>query len=173
MPKIEIDLADLGLPTGRDHEGEPTGAQTLQDLIINAAASRLLGDVDHQIKSDLLEKFRTEYNRKIEERVAELVTEAFDAPIQRTTRWGETEGEVTTVKEIIRETIEKFMNAKPVSSTNRYRDDPYRNLAEAIEASVQNVMNGELKKTVEAAKGAIHEKVTDAALKAAVAELSK
>lgn len=172
MTKIEIDLRDLGLPTGQDSEGEPTGGATLQDLIIEAAADRLLGGVDYTIKSDLLEKFRTEYNRKIEERVAELVAEAFEAPIQRTTRWGETQGEVTTVKEIIRETIEKFMNAKP-GSGQRYSNDPFRNLQEVIDYSVQNIMSGELKKTVEAAKGAIHEKVTDAALKAAVQALSK
>ncbi|QOP66840.1 hypothetical protein SEA_PUREGLOBE5_91 [Arthrobacter phage Pureglobe5] len=172
MTKIEIDLRDLGLPTGEDEHG-PTGSSTLQDLIINAAAEKLLGGVDYQIRSDIQEKFRTEYNRKIQERVAELVQEAFDAPIQRTTRWGETQGEATTVKEIIRETIEKFMNAKPTNNGNRYRDDPYRNLSEAIDASVQNIMTTEMKKTVEAARGAIHEKVTDAALKAAVAALSK
>jgi hypothetical protein len=173
MTKIEIDLRDLGLPQ-YDEDGDVIhNGSTLQDLIIDAAADKLLGTVDREIRSDIQEKFRTEYNRRIEERVADLVQEAFDAPIQRTTRWGEAQGEVTTVKEIIRETIEKFMNAKPANSGSRYRDDPYRNLSEAIEASVQNILSGDLKKTVEAARAAIHEKVSDAALKAAVKELSK
>lgn len=172
MPKIEIDLADLGLPTYQDSEGGLHGAQTLQDLIIDAASNKLLGTVDYEIRSDITEKFRVQYNAKIEDRVSELVSEAFDAPIQRTTRWGEAQGEVTTVKEIIRETIEKFMTAK-ASGGQRYSNDPARNLDELVQESVKNIMNTELKKTVDAARGAIHEKVTDAALKAAVAALSK
>lgn len=172
MPKIEIDLADLGLPTGRDFDGEPTGASTLQDLIVRAAVDRLLSDTDHQVRSELREKVNNAYNKEVKDRVAALVKEAFEAPVQRTTRWGEKEGEPTTVREIIREAIEKFLKA-PARSSNRYHSDPYSNLTELVEDQVKNVMSTDMKKTVEAAKGAVHEKVTDAALKAAVEVLSK
>ncbi|QWY82817.1 hypothetical protein PP641_gp077 [Arthrobacter phage SilentRX] len=172
MPKIEIDLADLGLPTGRDFDGEPTGSSTLQDLIVRAAVDRLLSDTDHQVRADLREKVNNQYNKEIQERVKALVEEAFTAPIQRTTRWGEKQGEPTTVREIIREGIEKFLTA-PSRGSNRYQSDPYSNLTELVEDQIKHVMSTDLKKTVEAAKGAVHEKVTDAALRAAVEVLSK
>lgn len=167
MPKIEIDLADLGLPTGQDHEGEPTGAQTLQDLIIRAAVDRLVTGSDRDLQRELNEKLNVAYNTEVKDRIKALVDEAFEAPIQRTTRWGETQGEPTTVREIIREGIEKFLNA-PARGANRYNSDPYSNLTELVEDQVKHVLSTDMKKTVEAAKGAVHERVTDAALAAAV-----
>lgn len=168
MPKIEIDLADLGLPTGQDREGEPTGAQTLQDLIIRAAVDRLVTSGDRDLQRELNEKLNVAYNTEVKDRIKALVDEAFEAPIQRTTRWGDKQGEPTTVREIIREGIEKFLNAPGRGSSSRYGSDPYANLTELVEDQIKHVLSTDMKKTVEAAKGAVHERVTDAALAAAV-----
>ncbi|UOK18405.1 hypothetical protein SEA_BRUHMOMENT_89 [Arthrobacter phage BruhMoment] len=170
MPKIEIDLADLGLPTGMDHEGEPTGAKTLQDLIVEAAANKLLADRDESVY-EMRDRIRREYNTRITERVEEMITEAFNEPIQRTTRWGETQGEVTTIKEIIRESIEKYMNGT-TPSRNGYSTDPV-SLTQLIDNEVRMIINKEMQAHITKVKGEIKLEVQKKALAAAIAELSK
>lgn len=169
MPKIEIDLADLGLPTGRDYEGEPTGAQTLQDLIVDAAAQLLVGSVTD--RADLRQRVVEQYNDRIKERVEEMLTDAFSQPIQRTTRWGETQGEPTTIREIIRQEIEKYLDsAKP--SRPGYSTDNV-SLTALVQNEVKQLMTMDLKKVIAEAKANVHNTVTQKALAAAVAELSK
>lgn len=171
MPKIEIDLADLGLPTGQDYEGEPYGAKTLTDLIVDAAVERLLGtnrDLQHEVSTKVSERINAEINKRIKDEV----DAAFSAPIQRRAAWGDKVGEPTTVKEIIRESLEKFLQGK--ASRDRYSSSgPAGNLGELVDDATKHLMNAELKKTVDAARATIHEKVTAAALKAAVDTLAK
>jgi hypothetical protein len=170
MPKIEIDLADLGLPTGQDRDGEPTGSQSLQDLIVNEAARRLIGN-DRELQQELRSKITKQFDDEISTRVVALVEDAFIMPIQRTTPWGEEKGEPTTVKEMIREHIEKFL-----TGTGRRRDsynrDP-QDLADVIDEAVKAAMTTDLQKNVDEAKKQVHTKITEAALKAAVEILNK
>ena len=143
MPKIEIDLADLGLPTYTDSEGEPAGGKTLQDLIVEAAAQMLVGS-DYEFKHDMRDKIRLEYNQKITERVEKVIEEAFAEPIQRTTSWGETKGEPTTVREIIRETLEKYMNSA-VPTRDGYSTDR-KSLTQLIDNEVNLFLRNEFAK---------------------------
>lgn len=169
MTKIEIDLKDLGIPQ-YDEDGEQGRAKNLQELIVEAAADRLM-DTDHMIRSDLREKVMARYNQRINEKVEALITEAFEAPIQRTTSWGETKGEVTTVREIIRETIEKYLNSKEMSRDG-YSRQP-KSLTELIVNETQMVLSKDMKATIDEAKKLVHTKVTTAALAAAVEQLAK
>lgn len=169
MPKIEIDLADLGLPTGRDHEGEPTGAQTLQDLIVDAAAQLLVGSVAE--RRDMRGRVVEQYNARIKERVEDMLTDAFSQPIQRTTRWGETEGEPTTIREIIRQEIEKYLDSAKASRPGYSTDNV--SLTALVQNEVKQLMTTDMKKVIADAKANVHHTVTQKALAAAVAELSK
>ena len=171
MPKIEIDLADLGLPTGRDHEGEPYGSASLTDLIVTAAVEQLLG-TSRDLRREVSEKVSDRINEEVNKRILVEVEAAFSAPIQRHAPWGDMQGEPTTVKEIIRESLEKFLKGK--SSRDRYSsNNPAGNLGELIDEATKHVMNADLKKSVDEARATIHQKVTAAALKAAVDTLAK
>lgn len=169
MTKIEIDLKELGLPS-YDEDGEPTGNTTLQELIIEAAADKLM-DTDYNVRSELREKVMQRYSQRINEKVEALITEAFELPIQRTTGWGEKKGEETTVREIIRETIEKYLKGKEMSQDG-YGRNP-KSLTQLIVNETELVLSKEMKATVVEAKKLVHEKVTDAALKAAIDQLNK
>lgn len=170
MPKIEIDLADLGLPTGMDYDGEPTGGKTLQDLIVEAAVDRLLGS-DWELRNDMREKISREYKLKITERVEKLIEEAFNEPIQKTTPWGERKGEETTVREIIRTTIEKYLQGTTPTRDGYSRDA--QSLTQLITNEVQHVLNKDMKEHITKVKGDIKLEVQKKALAAAITELSK
>lgn len=169
MTKIEIDLKDLGLPTGEDEDG-PTGSRSLTDLIIEAAADKLIGS-DWEMRNDIRQQIQRTFKAKIDEKVQAMIVEAFDEPIQKTTPWGETKGEETTVREIIRESLEKFLQGNAKSRDGYSRDS--HSLTELINNETIMIMSKELKATIEAAKKTVHEKVTEAALKAAVDVLAK
>lgn len=169
MTKIEIDLRDLGLPAGEDEDG-PHGSKSLQDLIIDAASDKLLGS-NYELRRDLREDIARSYRDKINERVAALIEEAFAAPIQKTTRWGETQGEETTVKEIIREQIEAYLKngapSRPGYSTDKV------SLTALIQNEVVQILGKEMKEHIAKVKGEIKLEVQKKALAAAVAELTK
>lgn len=166
--KIEIDLNDLGFTY--DEDGDPDGENSIADAIVEAAASKLIlqGSMRREVDNRLQEKINTEIDGLVRERVESM----FDESIQRTTPWGEKRGEPTTILEMIRESLEKFL-----SSSGRRRDsfggrDPV-NLQELIDDATKTLMTTELRKTVTEAKQNVHNTITNRALQAAVAELSK
>lgn len=163
MPKIEIDLADLGLPTGQDHEGEPYGSTSLTDLIIEAAVQRLFRE--DSIQRDVLQKIEQRVGELVDEKVEALVTEAFAMPIQRTTRWGEKEGEPTSVLEIIRESVKKYVEAP--KSSDRYSNST-KNLQDLIDNSTKQLLDSDftayLKQVKEGIRVSVHKKALEAAI---------
>jgi hypothetical protein len=165
MPKIEIDLADLGLPTGRDHEGEPYGSTSLSDLIIEAASAQLLRGT-RDLQREVREKVDRAIQDEIEANVKSLVAEAFTAPIQRTTAWGEKQGDPTTVREIIRESIEKYLNGP--AAKNRSYNYKSHNLQELINDSTKDLLEKDfmayLKQVKEGVKVTVHQKALQAAV---------
>lgn len=166
MAKIEIDLADLGLPTGFDYEdGEPTGSLSLSDLIISAAVEKLLA-ANRNIVKEIREQVNNAITKEIDTNVRTYVQEAFDAPIQRTTSWGEAQGEPTTVRELIRTSIESYVKA-PSSDKRGYNDRP-KNLVELIDDSTKQMLDKDfteyLKQVKEGVKVTVHQKALDAAV---------
>lgn len=170
MPKIEIDLADLGLPVGLDHEGEPYGSKSLTDLIVDAAVRQLVGD-ERDLRSQIKEKVDQAITKRIKEQVEGLVSEAFDAPIQRTTPWGERKGTPTTVRELIRESIEAYVQAP--GSTDRYSSNNPKNLRELIDDSTRQLLEKDFREYLKQVKEGIKVSVHKKALDAAIAELQK
>lgn len=163
VTKIEIDLAELGL-------AEEHGGQKLRDLVVRAAASRLLNEDDYADLSarvrdaldDIKEKIQTETRTKL----TAMVTEVLEGPIEETTRWGEPK-RTTTVKEIIRETAEAYLNGPGRSNRDYGNRDP-QNMKELIQDTVRGYLTTELKREVDKARAAVAETVTEAALREAV-----
>lgn len=168
MTKIEIDLDDLGLLY--NPEGEPIGRATLQDRVIEAAAHYLIQS-DRDMRLEVQQKVAQVIEEQATEKVAELVAEVLAGPIQRTSPWGEARGEPTTVREIIREKVEAFLNGRGRGRDSFGRDP--KNLHDFVEDATKNVLGGELAEAVKEAKATIRERVTDAALKAAVEALAR
>lgn len=167
MTKIEIDLRDLGLTY--DEEGNADGSRSLPDLVIDGAIDRLMSD--RNLREEVRKQVAEQVTATVKEKVAILAAEAFDAPIQKTTVWGEKQGEPTTVREIIRLEIERFMTSKSDGRRNNY--DAPRNLSDLMADTTTQILTKDLKATVDAAKANVHNTVTQKALAAAVAELSK
>ena len=167
MTKIEIDLADLGLPTGQSGDGEPYGSMSLTDLIVEAGVRKVFSE--ENISYEIKEQISRKVGVLVDEKVEALVTEAFAAPIQRTTSWGEKKGEPTSVLEIIRESVERYVTAPKADG---YRNNP-RNLQELIDDATKRLLDKDftdyLKQVKEGIKVSVHRKALDAA----VAELQK
>ena len=161
--KIEIDLNDLGFTY--DLDGDPIGRQTLTDAIVEAAAHLIV----REIKDTLVKDIRQQVTAQVAEQVTTVVAEEMAKPIQRTTLWGEKQGEPTSVREMIRERIEKYM-AAPASRRDRYNSgrSTVDNMVELVEQEVRAVMNTELKDAIAAAKREVVNTIRDKALAAAV-----
>ena len=162
--KIEIDLAHLGL-SDYDEDGNPTRGLSLRDLIVEAAADKLVPS-DYQLQKDIRNKIDSQFKSRIEEKVVALIEEAFEAPIQRTNQWGENKGEPITVKEMIGESIEKWMTAP--RDRNRSYSSPAGNLQELVDDATKNLMSREFKAKIDAAKESVTQTVNKAAIQAAV-----
>ena len=169
MPKIEIDLADLGF-NDFDDEGNPVGATTVQDLIISAAVDKLLAG-QRDLRNEVREKVGAAITKEIDDSVKVLVQEAFDAPIQRTTTWGEKQGEPTSVRELIREAIERYVTAP--KSDDRYSSTKTKNLQELIDSATKDLLDRDFLAYLKQVKADVSVTVHKKALAAAVEFLQK
>lgn len=166
--KVEIDLGQLGFLYGPDGEGEQ--GPGILGLIVEAAARKVL-EGDREIKSKVVDTA----NQMIRERVAEMVQQAFDEPIQRTTLWGEEQGQPTTVRELIRLSLEDFLKSEGRrSSLDNYRKDgPAKNLRELIDGEVQSTMTTEMRNVINTAKADVVKTVTSKAADAIAEAIKK
>lgn len=150
MGKIEIDLADLGLREG-DFQQELYGA------IVTRAASLIVKEYRDKALADLKQRVET----AVEAEVRAAVVAALAKPIQRTTPWGEGKGEPTTVLEIARESLARFMNQPANGIGSRHGGGP-RNLKELLDDVVRNAMHTELAEAVAEARERVREAIGEA-----------
>lgn len=162
--KIEIDLNDLGFTY--DPDGNVQEGRTIRDAVVSAAAAQILATSGWNYQSDLNSKVREVANKEIQARM----TEALRGAIQRTTVWGEAIGEPTTLLEIVRHELGKFVDGKDIRSNMSINDKP-RNLAELIHLEVASLLRGELRDEIRAVRTAVGDGLRDKALKAAAAAL--
>ncbi|WP_435582889.1 hypothetical protein [Amycolatopsis thermoflava] len=160
--KLELDLNDLQY----DEEGEPVGRRELRDVIVGSAAEQLVREIRKEALRGILDKVEA----VVQDEVRATVQTVLSQPIQRTTVWGETRGEPTSVLEIVREQIGKYLdgNGRRRDSYNR---EP-QNLRELIDDSVRDVLNKEMTQAVNDARTKVNTEIRDHALKAAANALT-
>lgn len=166
MTKIEIDLQDLGFHY--DLDGDPIGRKTLEDAVVEAAAARLA----QTMRTDITKVINKAVTEQVQDLVRSRVEEVMAQPIRRTTAWGESEGPEVSIRELIWETLERFLTAAPRRDSSFDRN-PKGNLADLIEAEVKSVMTKEMQEAVRNAKAEVHKKIEGEALAAAVAVLNR
>lgn len=175
-PKIQIEIDTDDLLPSYDYDPE-TGPEAepgapLQHLVVDAAARQILrtDQFDREVKELVRKRVEETVNERVEAAVGDLVAEAIKTPIQRRHSWGDAIGEPITVREIVREHVEKFFKAPA------RRDSYGRNTENGVEEIVQNLtrdaLGKELKAEVDAARKEVGDQIRDKALKAAVAAIA-
>lgn len=160
--EIKIDLKDLGI-VEYDEGGDPMPGPDLTDLIVAEAARMLIGsdrDLRKRVEETVAESVKTEVDAKVKVLVEEIVT----GPIQRTTVWGEKKGEPTSLKEIIRETSEKWLTGDARRGAYDSRDTPAKSMQELVSQETAAFLSYELRQTIDSAKKAVTDKVVDEVL---------
>lgn len=169
--KIEIDLSDLGV-VRYDDDGDPVPGPSMTDRIVDEAARMIVGD-ERELRQQVMEKVSALVAEEVEARVKVLIEEIIAEPIQRTSAWGEKQGEPTTVKEIIRLTAEKWLTGTARRGHYDSRDTPARSLQEVVEQTTDAVLTREMKDAIDKAKIAVTGTVVDKALEAVKDQLAK
>lgn len=165
--KIEIDLSDFGFHY--DDDGDRVSNRTLEQAVIHAAADRLVARQESRLLSDLDSRIK----EIATERIAAAVDEVLAEPLKLTTPWGESVAPVTTVRELIRESLEKFLNDKVTRDRYYSGDRGPQSLAELVDTTTRNFITRELGKEIEEAKKKVHNLVREKAIKAAADAIAK
>lgn len=156
MGKIEIDLSELGM------SGEGDFANELRAAVIQGAVRQLVNQMD----KEAMHAIKVTVQSVVERQVAAKVREALEKPIQKTTRWGEAQGEPTSILEIVREELEQFMSAKSYRETSYSSSKPPENLAEMVGDVVRIALRSELAPAIKEAREAVQDRIAEALLPA-------
>src|ERR1041384_4163370 len=103
--KLELDLNEL-LGFEYDSDGEPIGKKDFRGEVAQIAANVLLQELRAGIVKDVREKV----SEIIESEVRVTVARAMEGPIQKTSPWGEKQGQPVTILEMIRTSLEAFLS---------------------------------------------------------------
>lgn len=169
--QVEIDTDDLLPSVHYDYEGEPTGepGAPLEALVVEAAARQIIRSdgFDAEVRRKVERRVEEVIDERVQASVSALVDEAIKTPIQRRHPWGDEIGEPITVREIVREHVEKFFKATP--SRDGYRNSGRENgVAEMIQNLTRDALGKELQDEVKAARKKVGDQIRDKALQAAV-----
>lgn len=169
MSKISLSIDTDDLLPSYNYDGEPDGPpESLQALVIEAAARQIIRseNFDHDVKQAVKERIDDEVTSQVES----LVKSVIEEPIQRTTAWGEHQGKPTTVREIVREHVEKWFSEKPARNT--FGGSDRHTLTSLVQDVARNVMDKELKDEVDRVRREVSTEIRDKALRAAVEAIS-
>lgn len=167
---ITIDTDDLLPDFEIDPDSGPVGGPgaPLQALVIEAAARQILRteNFDREVRTAVKERIDGEVTKQVEGLVQTVIAE----PIQRSTPWGETKGEPTTVREIVREHVEAWFAEKP--RRDSFGGSDRHTLTSLVQDVARNVMDKELKAEVDKVRKTVSAQIRDKALSAAVEAIS-
>lgn len=174
MPDVNlsIDLRDLFVDSP-DPDGDPIDLRkVMRDAVVQEAAKVLAVGYGPDELHDMREEVRRVRSELIRKRLAEQIDAALSDPIQRTTLWGEPQGEPTSVRELIREELQRLLSAKP-NRTGSYgsNNDP-GNLAEMLKDATRDILGNELREEIKQARLQVGTDIRDRALRAAVAAIA-
>lgn len=171
MPDVNLslDLASLFMEAD-DLDGDPKNLRdAMRDAVVQAAATKLVAGFDHDELYEMRQEATRLRGEAVRAAIADQVTAALAQPIQRTTQWGETRGEVTSVLELIRLELEAFLSGTTTQRNRDSYDKSPHNLRELINIVARDTMHGELGKQVRAARAEVDMRV-QAVLVQAIAE---
>lgn len=169
--KISVDLTELGLEY--DHDGDVVGQRTFRGAVETRAARILLEELSSAERYEMGKRVRELRDEEIRAAIRVHIADAMAEPIVRSTPWGEAKGEPISIRELIREELEKFLSAKASTRDSYNRNDGPSSLGQMIAEQTRDVMTKELMESVKAAKAEIKDAVHGKALAAAVAVLSE
>jgi hypothetical protein len=164
MTSITVNLDEI-----LNSEDEPN----LRAIVLTKAAELLA----ERMHAEIHTMAQQQINQLVGDEIREIVRMTLAAPIQRTSPWGEKRGEPTTVLDIAKETLEKFISA-PATKRDEFgvgngRRGPATNLAELIEDVVNAALQSELRPAIKEARTQVMTKVREHFTNALAADLSK
>lgn len=170
---VSLDIERLFIEPA-ELDGDPVDVRTaMRNAVVQASARALLERFDHEELHEMRQEVQRVRSELVRERLAEEVAAAMSEPVQRTTRWGEKQGDVVTVRELIRVELEAFLNGTKTNRRHDSYDKTPNNLAELIGEVANETMRGELGKVVLEARKEVNKRVQEIITKNVAAELAK
>lgn len=168
--KIEIDLEDVLT----EHYGDgDAGRASMRAALEDRAASLILNQLTHDERHETRQRVQAIRNEMIREHLAAEVARAVEDPIRRTTPWGETQGEETTVRELVRQELEDYLRKPAQRDAYGRSSDRPANLKELIAEVTRDVMGKEMRDTIAATRKQVAAMIRDQIMAAAGAALAK
>lgn len=135
----------------------------LGNLVVDGLVDRLAGDV----KREASERYRAAVNEArsaataaIQAEATAIVREALHGTFQPMTQWGEKAGEPTTLRDLVKREVQKFLD-EPAPRGNGYNDQRRPGgLRELLKVEVAEAMRTELRAEIEKARAAVREQVS-------------
>lgn len=153
--------------------GDGETALGFQQAVEEKAAAMLLAEISSTARDTIRQQLWELARESVRDTVAILVREATTRPIQLSTPWGESKGEPTTILEMIREELERYLMVTAQSQGSfGGRDKTPRNLRELIAQETQAVWNSDLAAAARKAREEVTGEVRAKALEAAVRVLN-
>lgn len=155
-------------------DGDPVNVRTLmRQAVVDVAATKLIAGFNHEELFDLRKEVQAKRSELVRERLAVEVAAAFDEPVQRTSRWGEKQGEAVTVRELIRLELEAFLNGTKTNRRHDQYDQTPNNLAELVGQVANETMSGTLASTVMEARKVVSQRVQEILTEKVTKELAR
>lgn len=165
---ISLNLNDLFARPG-DPDSEPVDLNAvIRDAVVERAADKLLARFNASSLSGMADRVRAVRDEKIGEHVSAQIEQAMAAPIQRTTRWNEPQGEPTTVRELVREKLEELLNTRPNRTGSSGARNVAGNLDELLGDAAKDVLGKDLRQVVQQVRSQLQDSLLEKGLKAAI-----
>lgn len=124
----------------------------LGDAVVAQIVERLIGEVRKDIRKTVLAAVQS----AIEAEVSAVVREVLTGEIRRTNRWGEKQGDPTTLRDMLADDVANYLNEPAKNWRSDERKGGFRAL---LRDTVDETLSRELRTEVEHAKAAVRAQV--------------
>lgn len=129
---------------------------SLGEAVVSEIASQLIEEVRRDIRSEVLQAVKP----TIQAEIVEIVREALKSDIRRINQWGEAQGELTTLRDLLADDVKAYL-AEP-ARRDRY-DERKGGFRELLRAEVDEAMRKELREEITAARATVAQQVKERA----------
>jgi hypothetical protein len=165
---ISLNLTDLFIGSHSPDNVPVDLNAVIRDAVVERAADKLLAQFNVSDRSDMRDRVRAIRDEKIGEHVSAQIEQAMAAPIQRTTRWNEPQGEPTTLRELVREKLEELLNTRPNRTGSFGSKNAAGNLDELLGDAAKDILGKELRQVVQEVRGQLKDSLLEKGLRAAI-----